>query len=455
MKHIHFIGICGVAMSALAIAYHNKGYRVTGSDKGFYPPISTYLTDAGISYYPGWHPEKMAANGNPDLVIVGNVAGSTNPEWLYVQKHDIPYLSYPEAIARFFIQKNSIVCAGTYGKTTATTLLSWIFLQAKKDPSYMFGGLIQADIPAAAIGESDWSIVEGDEYKSARWDDKAKFYHYRPTQVLLTAVEWDHADVYPTEELYLQAFEALVDMIPEAGLIVYSDVVPKRIVDRIKRNVCTQIQYGNTGDVTCSNIQESLNGMSLTLTDTNGSYPLTTKLFGAHNATNITGCFALAKQAGIDTPTIISAIASFPGIKRRLERTPSTDRIVFDDIAHSPAKAASTLKTLRALAPGKLIAVFEPNTGNRQRESIPGYDHAFMNADTVIIPRLSRIKIDPKKPSPLDSQELADVIADSHSEVHYIADDAEVVAWIKANTNPEDIVVFLGSHGFRGMIDAV
>ena len=120
-KHIHFIGICGVAMSALALAFHENGWNVTGSDKGFYPPVSTHLKDAGVSYYPGWHPEKM---GTPDLVIVGNVAGSKNPEWVHVQEHKIPYLSYPEAIAKHLIAENSIVCAGTYGKTTSSTILS-------------------------------------------------------------------------------------------------------------------------------------------------------------------------------------------------------------------------------------------------------------------------------------------------------------------------------------------
>ncbi|MBT4153416.1 MAG: hypothetical protein HOE53_02090 [Candidatus Magasanikbacteria bacterium] len=453
--HIHFIGICGVAMSALAIAFHKKGYTVTGSDKGFYPPISTHLKEAGVQYYPGWHPEKMTAHGDPDLVIVGNVAGSKNPEWVYVQEQGVPYLSYPEALAKFFIQEHSIVCAGTYGKTTSTTLLSWIFLHAKRDPSYMFGGLIQTDLPAASIGTSDWSIVEGDEYKSARWDNRAKFYHYKPTHLLLTAVEWDHADVYPTEELYMKAFEDLVDMIPENGLIVYSDLVPERIANRIKKRDVKTITYGATGDAAYSEATESLEGMQFTLTHAAGTSNMQTTLFGAHNAHNFTGCYALAEAAGIDSATIIEAIASFPGIKRRLERKPSAERIVFDDIAHSPAKATSTLKTLKSLAPGKLIAVFEPNTGNRQQEALPGYTDAFTDADTVLIPRLTRVKQDPTKPTVLNGEELAEIIAKSHPNVLHINDDEEVTKWIVTNAGKEDIVTFLGSHGFRGMIDSV
>lgn len=164
IKHIHFIGICGVAMSALAIAFHKRGYKVTGSDKGFYPPVSTNLEAAGIDFYPGWHPEKMRLRPSdcaaqvqakdPDLVIVGNVAGSKNPEWLHVQKNGIEYKSYPEVIRDFYIAKNSIVCAGTYGKTTSTTILSWVLSEAGLDPNYMFGGISGNDIAPARLGET-------------------------------------------------------------------------------------------------------------------------------------------------------------------------------------------------------------------------------------------------------------------------------------------------------------
>jgi len=131
-RHIHFIGICGVAMSALAIAFHKKGWKVSGSDKGFYPPISTKLEEEGINFYPGWHPEKM---GMPDLVVVGNVAGSKNPEWLQVQEKKLEYKSYPEVIAEYFVKEKSIVCAGTYGKTTSTTILSWLLKKNDFDPN--------------------------------------------------------------------------------------------------------------------------------------------------------------------------------------------------------------------------------------------------------------------------------------------------------------------------------
>src|SRR3989338_8097667 len=168
MKRIHFIGICGVAMSALAAAFHKEGWDVTGSDVGFFPPISDYLKDNNISFYPGWHPEKMTEGGNPDIVVVGNVAGSANAEFIYARKNNLNYKSYPEVIAEYIVQKNSLVCAGTYGKTSTTALLTLILNKAGINPTYMFGGL-SLNLPVSAkINNTEkkdgLSVLEGDEY---------------------------------------------------------------------------------------------------------------------------------------------------------------------------------------------------------------------------------------------------------------------------------------------------
>ena len=456
-KHIHFIGICGVAMSALALACHKKGWKVTGSDKGFYPPVSTYLKEAGVKYYPGWHPEKMTADGNPDLVVVGNVAGSQNLEWLYVQKHNIPHVSYPEFLGKEMITEKSIVCAGTYGKSTSTALLTWILKEAGMDPNYMFGGISRNDIPAAALTDSEWSVVEGDEYKTARWDNRAKFYHYSPTHLMLTAAVWDHADIYPTEKEYVHAFEDLVGMVPADGLIVISGKVKHKqpqMLDIAKSNIVT---YGKTddNDYQYTNVQTSKDGTSFDIMYEGHTYHAHTNELGDYMPDNMTGCFAMAHQIGIDPEKIIAALASFKSVKRRLEKRLDGDVVVLDDIAHSNKKAEAVLRSLRDIYDGKIIAVYEPNTGNRQHESIPGYDNAFKNADIVIVPRLTRIKRDPNKPAALDGQELANVIAKTHADVRFIEDDDTVVSTILEETTKGDIVAFLGSRGFRGMIDEV
>lgn len=454
-KRIHFIGICGVAMSALAIAFDKKGWAVSGSDAGFYPPVSTHLKKQDIYFYPGWHPEKMIAHGVPDVVVVGNVASSNNKEWQYIQKHNIPYKSYPEIIADYFVQKNSIVCAGTYGKTTNTTLLTWIFTHAHREPNYMFGG-ISINMPQSAMmSDSDWSILEGDEYKTARWDNGAKFKLYAPTHLLLSSVSWDHADVYPTEESYFAAFSELIDMVPTDGTIIAC------LDDAGVRNLITQknlspITYGMHMDAQYryDNVQESVQGISCTIHHDGQSYTLKAPVLGTHMAENITGCFAMAHQAGISVEKIIESIAHFDGIKRRLEKRAESNIVIFDDIAHSPAKAHSVLATLRKLYDKKIIIVFEPNTGNRKTSILSMYDNAFADADAVIIPKLTKLKTDPDDPDqPIEGAELRDVIARTHAHVHYIEEDKALVSYLQKNTNTGDVIVFCGSHGFRGMIE--
>ncbi len=455
MKHIHFIGICGVAMSALATAFHKQGWKVTGSDKGFYPPVSNYLKDAGINYYPGWHPDKMTLNGDPDLVIVGNVAGSTNPEWIYVQEHDIPYKSYPEAIAEYLIADNSIVCAGTYGKTTTSSLLAWILLESGYNPNYMFGALSQNDLASASIsGDGTWSVVEGDEYKSARWDMRPKFAHYSPTHLLLTAIIWDHADIYPTEQRYIDTFKDLFASVPDEGIRVVSEQALAVLEDIALDKELVSYGKADANDYVYTNVTQSVDGLTFDIINGKKTWTIKSPLIGDYNAENICACFAMARTVGVAPKNIIKAIARFQGIKRRLEKRADGDVTIFDDIAHSPTKATSVLETLRDIYSGKIIAVFEPNTGNRKEESLPVYKNAFTKADTVVIPRLTTVKIAKNDPSPpFDGKRLAEVIAQSHPDVNYIEDDDALVRHLKKMTSKGDVIVFLGSHGFRGMIE--
>jgi UDP-N-acetylmuramate: L-alanyl-gamma-D-glutamyl-meso-diaminopimelate ligase len=454
-KHIHFIGICGVAMSALAIAFHKKGYKVTGSDKGFYPPVSTYLKEAGVPYYPGWHVDKMTKNGDPDLVIVGNVAGSNNPEWLYVQEKKLQYKSYPEAIAEFFVKENSIVCAGTYGKTTSTSLLAWILQENDFDPSYMFGGISLNDMPAAKLTDSKYSILEGDEYKSARWDDGAKFFHYSPTHLLLTSVVWDHADVYPTEQSYFDAFTKLLQNLPESGLFIVSERVEKNLSDNAK---CKTITYGKTddNDYKYTNITVNKKGLEFEIVNNNKNYKITSDLLGEYLVDDMTASFAMASEIGIEADKIIASLKTYKNVKRRLEKRLDREITIIDDIAHSPQKASSVLQTLKKIYnDGRVIAIFEPNTGNRQKEAIAGYDNKFNDVDLVIIPKLTMIKQAPDEEVAIEGEELTEIIQKTQANIVYIDDDEKLVDYIINNTKANDVVAFLGSHGFRNMIESV
>lgn len=441
-------------MSALAIALHKKGYKVSGSDVGFYPPVSTMLAGSGVEFYSGWHPEKM---GKPDLVVVGNVAGSQNPEWKFVQENKLKYKSYPEAIAEFWLKEESIVCAGTYGKTTSSALLAWIFSEAGLEPNYMFGGLTQSDFPAATLADSNWSILEGDEYKSARWDNGPKFAHYKPKHLLLTAISWDHVDVYPTEDSYFEAFQNLVNMVPDSGMIAVStDNSAALNIAASRQGGPLVVTYGTDKDAIYryENVVQSPEGLNFDIVYQSNVFKITCPLLGSYQAENITGSFALANELNLEPQKIIRALASFPGLKRRLEKRLDGLVTVFDDIAHSPAKAKSVLETLRAIYPGKLTAVFEPNTGNRKPEAKALYHEAFMAADEVVIPRLTKIKIDENDPNPpIEGEELALTISKTHPNVLYIDDDAELVEHLTGQAGTGDVIVFLGSHGFRGMIE--
>ena len=454
-RHIHFIGICGVAMSALAIAFHKKGYKVTGSDKGFYPPVSTYLKEADVPYYPGWHVEKITKNGDPDLVIVGNVAGSNNPEWMYTQEKNLNYKSYPEAIAEFFVKENSIVCAGTFGKTTTTSLLAWILQENNFDPSYMFGGISLNDMPAAKLTDSKYSILEGDEYKSARWDEGAKFFHYSPTHLLLTSVVWDHADVYPTEQSYFEAFEKLLSNLPESGLLVTSERVKKEMLDFAK---CKKITYGSSeeNDYEYKNVVVNKQGLQFEVVHDKEIFEINSPLLGEYLVDDMTAAFAMAHEMGIDAEKIITSLQTYKNVKRRLEKKLDGQITVIDDIAHSPQKASSVLQTLKRIYnDGRVIAIFEPNSGNRQIESIPGYDNKFSYADLVIIPKLTTIKQAPREVNIIKGAGLTEIIKKTQANVVYIDNDGELVDYLVKIAKPNDVIAFLGSHGFRNMIESV
>lgn len=475
-KHVHVIGICGVATSALAIAFHKNGAKVTGSDKGFFPPVSMELEKQGVAYYAGWHPEKMTEGGNPDLIVVGTASGSQNPETAFAKENNIPMYSFAEAIGKYFVKEKSVVCTGTWGKTSSSAMLSHICKEAGIDPTYMFGGVSLSHESSAKLTKSDISIFEGDEYKSSPTDNTAKFFYYKPTHLMLSAVSWDHADLYPTPEDYFNAFRKLCGQLPKSGVIVAckdNEGVKKTLNDA--KVVCPVISYGKSSDFnfSYSNVIESTKGITFEITEksmiTSGiqntqnaekSYKINAQLLGAFQAENITGCFAMARQLGLTADQIIAGIASFKGLKRRLEKridgSGTKSRItVLDDIAHSPEKAISVLKTLRNVYKGKIITIFEPNIGGRSRESVAKYDNSFQNSDIVIIPRLTKLKIKEGDEQPMEGDELASVISKTHKNTIHIEDDAKLVEYLISNTKKDDVIAFLGSHGFRSMIEEV
>ncbi len=460
---LHVIGICGVATSAVAIAFHKRGVIVTGSDKGFYPPVSTELESQGIKFYSGWHPEKMF-DGKFDrdsIIIVGTASGSNNPELNFAKEHNIPTYSFPEIIGEYFANQRSLVCVGTWGKTSSTALLSYILDYADLNPTYMFGGVSLSHPSSARLTDSKYSVFEGDEYKSSPTDKRAKFFHYKATDLLLTAVSWDHADLYPTEKDYFEAFSKLIDGLPQNGTVTACTDRPEtiQILKDFKGKV---IPYGRQLPIdktkpnyfAYKNLSQNIDGINFTISHDSIDYKIHSSLIGLYQAENITGCFAMAYNLGIQPTKIIEAISSFKGLKRRMEKRLEGQVSIIDDIAHSPEKAYSVISTLKSVYSGQVYVVFEPNIGGRSRESIAKYDNAFSGADRVIIPRLTKLKVsENSSEQPMEGDELAKTISKTHPNTRYISNDDELVSFLNQNTKPGDVIAFLGSHGFRSMIE--
>lgn len=453
-QHIHIIGICGVATSAIAIALHKQGWKVTGSDKGFYPPVSTALEKAGIQFYAGWHPEKMSANGDPDMIMAGGGGTSNNnPEAIYAREKGIQYLSYAQVLGKLFVKRNSIVTVGTWGKTTTSALLSFVLTEAGLNPSYMFGGVSDM-LPAASLQEGEWSVFEGDEYQAAIWDKRPKFAYYHPSHLLLTSVSWDHADLYPTREDYFDIFERITGSVPAKNVVACTDDDGVReVLIKLKYRPVT---YGALDgvDFRYANVEQTKDGIAFDIMYDNEPHHIQSPLLGSYNAENITGVFAMAVTLGVEADTVADSIHRFIGIKRRLEKRHSGAITVIDAHAPTPEKAASNLKTLRDIFDGNILAVFEPNIGGRNKEAIPQYTDAFKNADRVYIPRLTKLKVNPDKEPPLEGEELTEVIARSHAHVAFIENDETLIEELIKTAKKNDVIVFLGSHGFRGMIEA-
>ena len=308
-----------------------------------------------------------------------------------------------------------------------------------------------------ALTDSEWSVVEGDEYQISIGDKRPKFACYSPSHLLLTSVSWDHADLYPTEDLYFKAFEKLIADMPPSGLIVaQADNAGISRILKTSKPKQKVITYGeNDGsDYRLQSVVHSKSGLSFSIEHGGKEFAINSPMLGRFNAENIAGTFAMANEIGIPADMIIAAIAGFKGIKRRLERRLEGDVDVLDCHAPTPEKASSVLESIREIYDERIIAVYEPNIGGRQKKSAFMYDGAFKCADAVIIPRLTKLKVaEDQTDMPLEGEELAKIIGKTHADVRYVAEDGDLVNLLSSETKKGDVIVFLGSHGFRGMIE--
>ena len=389
----HFIGMCGKAMGTLAVMMQSMGHTVTGSDEGFYDPMLSYLTSHGVSFTTGHRAENIPKD--VDYIVIGKHAKlvpESNPEVAEAfTNYKEKIMSLPDVMADLTKNKQNLVCVGSFGKSTTTTLTSFILAHANKNPSY-FIGAVPIDLPdSGKLNSSDIFVLEGDEYPSSNWDESAKFMHYNPNSILLTSCEHDHINVYPTIESYLKPFQDLVSIIPSDGFIVYAALgahIQERILSYAKN--AQLVSYGlNIGDYSAENITYGettsfdlvKSGQTLTKLQTN--------LLGQHNIENIIGVSALLLEKNlVGADELYNAVKDFHGVKGRLDRKISDSNIpIFESFGSSYAKARADMDAIKMHFPTKkIINIFEPHTfGWRNRLNLEWYKDVFNGCESVYI----------------------------------------------------------------------
>ena len=450
-QKIYLIGICGTAMASLAGMLREKGYAVSGSDSDVYPPMSDFLARLEIPVFKGFNAENIQKT-KPDLVVIGNALSRGNVEIEYVLDSGLRYASMAETVKELFIRgKQSIVVAGTHGKTTTTAMLAWILEVAGRKPSFLVGGIAENFGSSFQLRDGPDFVIEGDEYDTAFFDKGPKFLHYLPRIVLLKNIEFDHADIYADLEAIKTAFRRLINMVPRSGLIVAgidSPVVKELIPAAFSRVATAGL---GTGEWQAVNIKTTADGMDFEIlrSDSNtGSFAI--PLPGTFNVQNALGAIIVARDLGIPDEVIRRALSTFKSVKRRLEiRGEVNGIVVYDDFAHHPTAVQETLRAVRERHPhARVWAVFEPRSQTCRRKIFePAFIQSFDPADVILIARVyGASHLAPAET--LSPDRVAEGIRARGKRAFTFASTAEIVSFVASEARPGDHVVIMSNGGF-------
>lgn len=449
------MAIGGTGMAPLACLLQEQGHRVRGTDGPLYPPMSTLLERAGIHPSVGYDPAHLVPP--PDLVVVGNAIHRNNPEALAVEAAGLPRISMPQALARFFLAgRRPLVVSGTHGKTTTTAMAAWVYRECGGDPGYLIGGA-PCDLPASFHdGLGDRFVVEGDEYNAAYFDRGPKFLHYQPETLLLTSVEYDHADLYPSPEALRAAYEALVALLPASGFLAACGDTPE-VRAIAARAACPVVLYGlaEGNDLRpLGPVEPRPEGSRFRVRDPEaGEVEIELQTAGEHNVANALAVWAAARRDGLPAGEVARALGRFRGVKRRLEELPAGGGVaVVDDFAHHPTAVEKTLGALRQRYPGRrLVVLFEPRSLTAGRRMFDAaYREAFRGADRVLFAPIfhaGRLGDDER----LDLGELAADLSAAGVPAEQLAGTGEVFTRALAEARPGDVLVTMSSGSFDGM----
>jgi UDP-N-acetylmuramate: L-alanyl-gamma-D-glutamyl-meso-diaminopimelate ligase len=458
-RHVHLIGICGSAMASLAGMLQLRGWRVTGSDKAAYPPMSDLLEQLHIPIAQPFSEKNLERR--PDLVIVGNAISRGNPELEYVLDQRIPFRSLAQLIhEEFLVERESLVIAGTHGKTTTTSMLAWIYETAASNnpalaPSFLIGGIAENFGSSFALRPTRPFILEGDEYDTAFFDKGPKFLHYFPDALILTHVEFDHADIYTDLESVKTAFKRLVNLVPRRGRIVAFDG-SANVTECVARAFCPVERYGFAQDSHWRVADLSIHGnLSHWRIERNGQpwLQIEMPMIGEHNVLNATAAAALAAGQGVPAEDIQRALQSFRSVKRRLEVIAEINGVtLIDDFAHHPTAIRETLRALRQRYPdSRLWAVVEPRSNTLRRNVFEQeLTDSLSLADEVVLAAVYQATNIPTDQI-LHPEHIVKALQSRGCPARQLPDVAAIIAHLAANLKSGDVVAILSNGGFEGI----
>ncbi len=436
-------------MGAVAAAMKQRGFTVTGSDANVYPPMSDFLRGQGITLTEGYREENIPAD--TDVVIIGNAISRGNPEAEAALDRKLLYHSLPEVLKEFFLRgKRNFVVSGTHGKTTTSSMLAWIFKNAGRDPGYMIGGLPKNLGCGAYFADSEFNVLEGDEYDTAFFDKRSKFLHYLPECVVVNNVEFDHADIYNNLDEIKLTFRRLLNIVPRGGM-AYINGDEQNCLDVAVGAPCpvTKVGFGENCELRIENLNYEPDRSSFTL----GGVNYSTRMTGEFNVRNSAMAVAAATFAGLSIEEIRAGLESFDGVARRQELRGEVNGIkVIDDFAHHPTAIRLAIQSLRQRHPrSRLWVLFEPRSNTTRRaifqtelaESLAGADFAIVAG----IPDLHKIPEHDR----LDPDKLSSDIARFGGQGWYLPDLPTIIAKVKENARSGDVIAVLSNGGFGGI----
>ncbi|MCB0433099.1 MAG: peptidoglycan synthetase [Mangrovimonas sp.] len=438
--NVHFIAIGGSAMHNLALALHQKGYHVTGSDDEIFEPSKSRLAAKGLlpeTY--GWFPEKIT--DSLDAIVLGMHAKADNPELLKAQELGLKLYSYPEFLYEQSKDKTRVVIGGSHGKTTITSMILHVMNYHGKEVDYMVGAQLEGfDVMVKLTEENDFIVLEGDEYLSSPIDRRPKFHLYKPNIALLSGIAWDHINVFPTYENYVEQFSIFVDSIVKGGSITYNaeDAEVARVVEA-SNNTIRKLPY-----VTPSYTVEN----GLTLLETNEG-PLPVEIFGKHNLNNLAGAKWICQHMGVDEDDFYEAIATFKGASKRLEKIAETPKAVaYKDFAHSPSKVMATTKAVKEQYPDRtLVACLELHTySSLNAEFLKEYQGALDAADVAVV-FYSPHAVEIKKLEAISHQQIAEAFQREDLIIYTNPSDFKDYLFSQDFTNKALLLMSSGNYG--------